>query len=574
MKLHLARRIPSTLNHGRHVLAGLALLLAAATPAKAQSCTTATVNTPAGPICGTVSQGAGSTSANAFLGIRYAPHPGRWQVAQKAQPFTSTYQATQYGNICPQAAAPAPVANCTKTAPPAQSEDCLFLNVWVPTGTSANAKLPVKVFIHGGAFIEGAGSSPLYDGTYLAATSKVIVVSFNYRLGAFGFLALDGLTDSTSNNYGFRDQILALQWVQTNIGSFGGDSGNVTLWGESAGAMSVGLHALSSSQSAGLFHAAVMESNPLALPYQTIAEAETVGAQFAQDIGCTSGSVVDCLRGKSVADLLAAEFAGDLTANLNGLAQLLAWMPAIDQGSWQDPLLVGQPLNGALSVPMLLGSNQDEGILFVLALMKAKHWDSIGWLTYMGVLDNLFGSDTSSNIRAIDRYKCGFNPHCEPELVNVFTDYIFSCPNRYLGGKVAEVHNGPSLYAYYFTQVTNFNFWPSVPACNGKVCHGDELPYVFDTPTAVCQQDAFTTAELGLSKAMGGYWASFDKSHAPAGSVPWTSFGAAKNTMQLQVNPSIVTDPLGSLAQCSFWDQVGYEPSTAWTRLLALAAAD
>ena len=262
------------------------LVLAAAPQAKAQTCTTATINTPSGPYCGFVSKASReSVSANAFLGIRYARQPGRWQVAQPADPLTSTYPAVRQGNVCPQAKRE-PIRGCTKTPPPPASEDCLFLNLWVPMNTASNAKLPVKVFIHGGGFVGGTGSSPLYDGTWLAATQKVIVVTFNYRLGALGFLAMDGITDSINNNFGFRDQILALQWVKNNVASFGGDPENVTLWGESAGAISVGLHALSSTQSAGLFQAAVTESNALGLPYKTYDQAKEVGKVFADALLC------------------------------------------------------------------------------------------------------------------------------------------------------------------------------------------------------------------------------------------------------------------------------------------------
>lgn len=574
MRLRIAQRTRPNPKHGRPLLAALALALAAATPAKAQSCTTATVNTPAGPICGIASQGAGGTSASAFLGIRYAPQPGRWQVAQAAQPFTSTYSAVQFRNLCPQPAA-ASVPGCTRTAPPPQSEDCLFLNLWAPKGTTANAKLPVKVFIHGGAFIEGTGGSPLYDGTYLAATSKVIVVTLNYRLGSLGFLALEGITDSTHNNFGFRDQILALDWVNTNIPAFGGDPQNVTLWGESAGAMSVGLHALSSTQSAGLFQAALMESNPLALPYKSIAEAKTVGAQFANDAGCTGSNdkIVSCLRNKSVADLITAELQGDLTQGLSPLEGLMAWTPALDNGNWGDPLFLGQPLHGALAVPMMLGTNQDEGTLFIALMKQAQGWPSIPGYLYPLVLGKLFDSATTQQIPNYSRYACAPAAlDCSQQLSNVFTDYVFSCPNRYLAVKTARTATAPNLYAYSFTQVSSFNFWSGVADCNGKVCHGDELPYVFNTPSAVCKEDKFTTAEQGLSKSMGGYWTSFDKNHAPAGNVPWSPFGSAKNTLQLAVNPKNTIDPFRALANCDFWDSVGYEGSTAWSRILARTA--
>jgi carboxylesterase type B len=545
----------------------VALLLAAASQAQAQTCTTATINTPSGPYCGIVSKASGgSVSANAFLGIRYARQPGRWQVAQPADPFISTYPAVRYGNVCPQAALG---GGRTQSSSLSASEDCLFLNLWAPMNTVVNAKLPVKVFIHGGAFIEGAGSSPLYDGTGLAATQKVIIVTFNYRLGALGFLALDGITDSTNNNFGFRDQILALQWVKKNAASFGGDPENVTLWGESAGAMSVGLHALSSTQSASLFQAAVMESNPLGLPYKTYDQAEAAGKTFADVLLCFEHPQkrAECLRNKSVDEILKAEESKWLSSPLffRGDQWSLVWTPAIDQGNWSNPLFLGQPLDGTLNVPMLFGTNRDEGILFVAALMKSEGWEHIDWFRYYGVLSETLGRTNAGRIQAHPGYKCATFDHCEYALVDVFTDFLFSCPNRYLGMKTAQ----PKLWAYLFTQVSSFNLWPNVRACKDEVCHGDELPYVFNTPSAACSGCSFEPSELGLSKAMGDYWASFDKSHAPAGTGgPWSVFGASKSYLQLQVSPKNVIDPLGTAANCAFWDEIGYE-SDPWNRALA-----
>lgn len=547
-----------------------ALVLAVASQAGAVTCTTGTVNTPSGPYCGIVSQASGgSVSANAFLGIRYARQPGRWQVAQAATPSTSTYSAVQYGNICPQPAPPSPVPGCTKAPSPPQSEDCLFLNLWVPEGTAPDARLPVKVFIHGGAFILGSGTSPLYDGTGLAGTDKVIVVDFNYRLGSLGFLALDGITNSTNNNFGFRDQILALQWVQTNIASFGGDPGNVTLWGESAGAMSVGLHALSSTQSAGLFQAGVMESNPLGIPYKTIDQAKKVGQRFAHQLGCRNTKRrADCLRGKSPSELIAAEQGAHLTSWLFGPQWLLVWTPALDQTSWPHPLFRGEPIDGSPTVPLLFGTNQDEGTLFVQGILQAVK--TIPSWKYDVILADVFGSN-AFKIKS-PRYKCASEKDCTQALANVLTDYDFSCANRYLGVKTSQTASTPAVYAYFFSQVSSFNFWPGVPACKGKVCHGDELPYVFNTPSAVCQEDSFNDSELGLAKDMGGYWTSFDKDHPPVSSSgPWSVFGSTQSYMSLKVSPENVTDPLRTVANCDLWDKIGYEPSKAWSRALARA---
>lgn len=157
----------------------------------------------------------------------------RWRAPQPPQPWTEIADATLYGAVCPQPESPIPLGTGTRS-----SEDCLFLNVWAPADVLADgAARPVMVWLHGGAYLLGASSQPLYDGRSLAARG-VVVVSINYRLGAFGFLELgnlDGAGDFDSN-VGIRDAVLALQWVQDNIARFGGDPQQVTVFGESAGA--------------------------------------------------------------------------------------------------------------------------------------------------------------------------------------------------------------------------------------------------------------------------------------------------------------------------------------------------
>ena len=159
------------------------------------------------------------------------------------------------------------------------------------------------VFVYGGSFLDGSSAIPLYDGAYLSATQNVVVVTFNYRVGALGFLAgVEGL----AGNYGLLDQQLALQWVADNIGAFGGDRFQVMLFGESAGAMSVGLHLLSIPSSEGFFAAALMESNPLALPLKSPAQATEFGTCLQMLLACPSGDLA-CLRGKPAAEIVAAQ---------------------------------------------------------------------------------------------------------------------------------------------------------------------------------------------------------------------------------------------------------------------------
>lgn len=366
-------------------------------------------------LCGATDNG-GTT---VYRGIPYAAPPVgalRWQAPQAltaSSIWKGTLQATQFAPVCPQSA----------TSAPNQSEDCLYLNVWVPNGTTPTSKLPVMVFIHGGAFVSGAGSLDVYNGSALAsnASNPTIVVTLNYRLGALGFLYVNqGPKDNSpplvAGNFGLRDQQLALQWVQQNIANFGGNPGNVTLFGESAGAMSVGLHLTSIPSSnatysvvkgsgtlppnVSLFQKALMESNPYGLPYRDVS---TFGARFLNPLGvnflqrvCTlmnqQNSTIpaqNCWTGSDpMAFLQSVPLKAILTAQDNmsgisfaenlltgGLSNALPWAPVYD-----NSFVVNQPLKGYYSstvtqgsfqysvkstaMPVLMGFNQNEGATF------------------------------------------------------------------------------------------------------------------------------------------------------------------------------------------------------------------
>jgi carboxylesterase type B len=557
-------------------------------PTCAAGVPTIALNQPAGQLCGiqdTAQAAHGTVTASAYLGIPYAQAPARWTNPQAltTAPWTGTFPATQYGNICPQpvpsgalppscpgTSCPNPLPNCD-LPPPNQSEDCLYLNVWVPTGTAPTASLPVMVYIHGGAFLEGSGSSPLFDGTYLAAQHNKIVVSFNYRLGVLGFLAMDGITTSANNNFGFRDQIQALQWIKSNIPSFGGDAGNVTIFGESAGAMSVGLHALSSSTSQPLFQRAMMESNPLGVPYKDLTTATTVGNYFAAKIvNGAAGCDVACMQAKTAQDLVQAELSPSLSkwaispkakpyygAGL-GLEALLLWSPSLD-----GTLLNGQPLNAGAQLhdSLLLGTNQNEGTLF--AYLMASGYTPFNKTHYSELLVVLFGF--LNGVTKHSRYACT-GTDCTPALANVLTDYLFTCSNRHLADAAPD--DGGDVYMYYFNQVPSFACtWPAACICVGQVCHGDDLPFVFHTPQGVCPSYQFSSAEEKLSASMAGDWASF-----ASGTAPWQAFGSTKLYETLNSTGGNAPDPLAATANCDFWEK-HYKPANQKKMLQRMAKA-
>jgi para-nitrobenzyl esterase len=317
----------------------------------------APANPPAAPDPATATTTEGKVAGNpgtdviSFLGIPYAQPPVgalRWAPPQAPSTHAGTLKATAFGNACAQAPG----------VEPSSSEDCLYLNVWKPAGAKPGDKLPVVFYIHGGAFTLGSGAmgpSPL-------AKQGVVVVSFNYRLGALGYLANKALRaankDGSLGNFALMDQLAALGWVQRNIAAFGGDVGNVTLWGTSAGATQ-SFSLLQSPKAKGLFHRAVMQSggggeysNP------SMESSLAVGDTAVANLGCTNAAdVVACLRALPVSALLAQ----------GGLK----WRPTVDaQVITQVPSRAF--LTGNFNqVPVMIGGVYDEGTLFVDTKLSA-----------------------------------------------------------------------------------------------------------------------------------------------------------------------------------------------------------
>lgn len=511
-----------------------------------------TVNAPDGSLCGIT-----ANNVTAYLGIPYAAPPTgdrRWQNPQPVATRLSNFPATSLSPACSQNA----LQSSCKPSPPEipQSEDCLYLNVWVPPGAKST-KLPVMVFIHGGAFVTGSGSSPSYNGANLSASGNVIVVTLNYRLGALGFLALPTFVGTENTNFGFRDQIAALQWVNRNIAAFGGDQHNVTVFGESAGAMSVGLHAMFTLQKfPGLFQKALMESNPFGIPYKTEGEAVSLGNDFRNFLKCSN---VECLRKLPVEQILKAENSTliklSLPAIWNGLKSTLAWAPWIDN-SLIDKSVLSAAGSGALTVPTLLGSNLNEGTLFVSLFTQGT---PLCPLAYEVLVPDLFSKDVLS------AYPCT-GTDCSSQMAQLITDGVFTCPNRHL----ANSSKSASTYAYQFTQASNFNGWPGVPACQGEVCHGDEVPYVFNTPQGTCPTYSFQPAEQALANKVMGYWTSFASNGNPngGGRFNWPLFASGKSYLLINESLKSASDPFGTAAKCStVWENF-YKSNPTWTSLV------
>jgi para-nitrobenzyl esterase len=511
-----------------------------ATPAAAQACA-GTVEAPAGTICGLVIAAPAGTGRPlySYRGIPYALPPVadlRWAAPQPYPRWGDLRPATSFGAICPQDGATG------------DSEDCLFLNIWTPrAAVEGGRRLPVMVFIHGGYFVYGAGSLPLYDGAYLAASGNVVVVTLNYRLGALGFLAVPEL--GLTGNYGILDQRLALRWVADNIAAFGGDPGKVTLFGESAGAMSVGLHLFSIPADRGRFRAAIMESNPLAIPYPSLpAQLEAKWQAFKAAL-CFEGNIPNCtldlaaLRALPLALIETAD--GDYQSPTDvfgrlgvpaAIANILPWTPIVDGQIFPgETVIQNQPYQGFYSgpngiagpKPYVIGVNRDEGALF--ADLANQAMGGIGESGYQNVLNIAFGAAAAADIvgftvdgrRPYDPADQGALPPWfagSPQaaaLSAVINDFVFRCGSLLATDNVVTTPGARPVHAYLFAQAPIFSSDGSAacapdPANPGlqNACHSFERPYVFNTLSAT-NATSIPPASALLARQIARLWTNF-----------------------------------------------------------------
>ncbi|HEX4336843.1 MAG TPA: carboxylesterase family protein [Polyangiaceae bacterium] len=493
----------------------------------------------------------------AFYGIPYAAPPtgkNRWKSPQAVTPWTTPRDATAAPKVCPQ------IATGGTDADPRSDEDCLVVNVFMPDPPPASP-LPVMVWFHGGAFIFGSGGETYYDGGPLVEEGKVIVVSLNYRLGALGFLAHPALTAEekthpTSGNYGFEDQQAALRWVKDNVGAFGGDPAKVTLFGESAGGQSVCAH-LVAPDSAGLFAGAISESGLCDGLIDAKRDDQYLsGESFAKTVGCTDpATVLTCLRGVSPDDLIKASPAASLPGGLffqgtragaadggtdAGVPQSNTWGPVED--GVVIPVPIGTAGAASAKVPLLLGTNLNEGTLFTSpALFGGVPVANDG--EYQTALDRTFGAAAAS---IVAQYPSSAFKTANDALNELATDAFFVCPARRFARAISD--SGVDVYLYAFAHT------PEKPlVADLGVFHSSELGYVFGTDFPL---DPPQTDELPLGTLMRSYWTTFATTGDPNGgtSPKWPKYTTAGDqNMKLDL-PTSAAQTGYKKAKCDFWD--------------------
>jgi para-nitrobenzyl esterase len=480
-----------------------------------------------------------------FKGIPYAAPPtgpNRLRAPRPVEPWSGVRAATAFGNWAPQND---PLTTLTGDVPGARGEDCLALNVWTP-GTGGLR--PVMVWIHGGAFVSGSGASSIYNGTRLAARGDVVVVTINYRLGLLGFLAhpdlADDDADGAAGNWGLLDQVAALRWVHENIAAFGGDPDNVTIFGESAGGMSVS-DLLAMPAAHGLFHRAIVQSGPPNA--QSMETAETTTAKLMAELGVATPAAV---RDVPLEAVLAAQAA--LITERRGAMSLI---PVVDDTSM--PIAPRKALADGASggVDLMIGSNRDEWKMFMVADPANVDPDE-------GVLhrriDGAFrhGGVELTATEVIDGYRAARSARGDSvdprELWSAIeSDRIF----RVGSIRAAEAQAAhAATYMYLFT-------WES-PAMRGALgaCHALEIPFVFGTldVTTMNRFAGSGPAAEQLSAQMTDAWIAFARTGNPNhdGIPDWPTYETGRRaTMDFGPQTQVVDAPYE--AERLVWGSVG-----------------
>ncbi|KAK3570844.1 hypothetical protein QTP86_028273 [Hemibagrus guttatus] len=433
--------------------------------------------------------------AHVFFGIPYAAPPvgpKRWAAPRPVSRWTQPYDATFPRAACMQACA----GEFSEACPHKVSEDCLYLNVYVPVrvrlSVKTAAQLPVMVWIHGGDFIAGSASKPLYDGRFISNYSNTVVVNVEYRLGAFGFL-VTGIDPERSavGNYGILDQQAALRWVQTNIAAFGGDPKKVTLFGESAGAQSVCLHLMMKSSEA-LFRHATIQSQPFSIPLKTRWDAMKLGRNFVKQTNC-SASDLQCLRSLSTHTVLQAQVqAGSKIINpFRFLEMFETWGPHVDGALiTEQPITAFQQGHWQSYKPVIMGTTSEEGVIFIYGAFNC----SVSVLESIVYTTAIFKQHT---LKVLQKYLTVYRKADKRTMLSqIVTDFIFLCPARRAARAV--LRTGGAVWMYVFDHTpSDHKIWAGLTFCYDHACHGAELPFLFDS--APVANFSFTPQESRLA---------------------------------------------------------------------------
>ena len=521
-----------------------------------------------------------------FLGIPYAAPPTgqrRWEPPQPVAAWHGVRKADTFASNCPQT--PSPFGNAST------NEDCLYLNVFVPGGPNhgpgagpapdrghgpehetelekgphghgrrppdrgqQKAPYPVMVWLHGGAFVYGEASD--YDPAPLV-NNGVIVVTINYRLGLLGFLSTPTLSaessDHASGDYGLMDQQAALKWVQRNIGRFGGDPNNVTIFGVSAGGLSV-LSQIASPQAHGLFDKAIVESGSYsaALPglQPDLQTAEAQGSAFAQRVGC-AGQGVSCLRQLPVSTILANQGSGPLSI-----------LPDTGTAILPHSITAALASGGINRVPVIEGTNATEWRLFTALSYDLTPRGPITPGGYLQAIQDSFYLPPSLAQIVAAQYPVAAYDNADVALSAAGTAAAFACPAH---REISLLAGRVPTYAYEFADPGAPQiFVPPVPSFKYGPTHTSEIQYFlnFTSSATLHKQPSFTPDQKRLARTMTDYWTQFARTGNPNSQQGDTPFWPAYNDRARYLSlapptPKTISDTqFVDEHQCGFWDQL------------------
>lgn len=473
-----------------------------------------------------------------FLGIPYAAPPVdelRWMPPAPVTPWQGVRDAGRFGGFALQTSLLGVFGERTL------NEYCLYLNVFAPADAATrNKPLPVMIWIHGGGLINGRSDD--YDARQIALKGDVIVVTINYRLNLMGFFSHPALSaEGHPTNYGILDQQAAMRWVQKNISAFGGDPKNVTLFGESAGGLSITMNMVSPSAE-GLFHKVILMSGVPVTTLPSREEGEQAGIKFADALGCSNeADVAACLRSKSIDEII--EKAGNYTADT-----MRTYDGEVIPGPIQELFAKG----AFHKVPVIMGNTHDESTWFV-SFNELNTGQPLTSSDYHNRLITTFGSEEAAKL--IEQEYPAANYSSPSDALSIAqTSWQFICPNR---RAVSSLVDYVPVYVYEFMDTTAPQYFDPVSFTYGAA-HTLELQYLFPRfHGSMGTQKTLSADQTLLSDTMIAYWTNFALSADPNGpKLPnWPSWNSNKQTQLLDLIVETATT-YGVDRKCDFWDSL------------------
>lgn len=524
----------------RRPLVGIAMLSLLVATAAAVAASPGPERAASGPIVATSAgriEGVRRGDVDAFLGVPYASPPTgrlRWRAPQPLVSWSGVRPATSFAPSCMQMWPPPNFGPYTAeyVDTPKPSENCLYLNVWTPA--KRDGRLPVFVWIHGGGFLGGSGAVPIYEGTKLAARG-VVVVSINYRVGPFGFLAHPELTREANGTgvgtYGIQDAIAALRWLKANAGAFGGDAARVTIAGQSAGAVAVN-DLLIAPPARGLFVGAIAQSGSgMGIGAIPLAEAEANGVAFAEKLGVATLAQLRALSAEQVQ----AGMPDFRDAMKPGAPKPIPFRPVLD-----GAVIPVDPVDGAARVashvPLMTGFNADE-FLPLVPVSRAAFESSVR---------AKYGASAD---RLLALYPHATDAEADASARQLARDAIFSALTLWVEGRARA---GERTYAYRYEHPSPVASGPSF-----GTFHTSEVPYLFGTLDRALRP--YTDADDAIAAQLQDYWLNFVRTGDPngPGRAPWAPFAAGDGfLMGLGDRPGPVRPTSGSARFAAFADHV------------------